>query len=238
VEPDSAAETAGLEDGDVIVRFDGVDVRSARQLARLVRETPAGREVDIEVKRAGATRKLTAMLGEGRHRLHAGEGTHRLHVGPGEAFMPEMEDFDIEIEPGLPHGAGPHVFRWHGDDDRDVTLGFVSERPRLGIRFIEIGDQLADYFGLTADEGVLVTAVEPDTPAAKAGIKAGDVVLEFDGKAIREGAQLRKEVRQAEGGAAVAMKLQRDGKALDIQVTLLPPEKPKKIRRHTTGVSL
>jgi serine protease Do len=152
--------------------------------------------------------------------------------------MPEMGDLDIEIAPELPHGAGAHVFRWHGDDGRDFTLGFASERPRLGIRFVEIGDQLADYFGLTADEGVLVTAVEPDTPAAKAGIKAGDVVLEFGGKAIREGAQLRKEVRQAEDGAAVAMKLQRDGKALDVQVTLPEPEKPKKIRRHTTGVSL
>ncbi len=236
VEPDSAAEKAGLEDGDVIVRFDGVDVRSARQLARLVRETPSGREVDIEVMRGGATRTLTATLGEGRHLPHDGGGTHRLHAGPGDVFMPEMEDLDIEIAPELPHG--PHVFRWHGDDGRDFTIGWPPARPRLGIRFIEIGDQLADYFGLAADEGVLVTAVEPDTPAAKAGIKAGDVILEFDGKAIRDGAQLRQEVRETEGGAAVAMKVQRDGKALDVQVTLPQPETPKKIRRHTTGVSL
>jgi predicted metalloprotease with PDZ domain len=152
-------------------------------------------------------------------------------------FVPDLEDLDIEIGPDFP-GGGPHVFRWHGDDDHDFTLAWPPRRPRLGIRFIEIGDQLADYFGLTADEGVLVTSVETDTPAAEAGIQAGDVVLEFDGEPIRDGAELRKQVRETEGGSAVTMKLQRDGKALDVEVTLPAPEKPKKIRRHAPGVSL
>jgi serine protease Do len=237
VEPDSAAEKAGVEDGDVIVRFDGVDVRSARQLARLVRETPAGRQVDIEVTRDGARRTLTATLGKGPHLFDAGEGLHRFHVGPGEMVVPDLEDLDIHIAPDMP-GPGPHVFRWHSDDDRDFTLAWPPRRARLGIRFVEIGDQLADYFGLTAEEGVLVTSVEADTPAAKAGVKAGDVVLEFDGKPVRDGGQLRKRVREAEGGVPVTMKLHRDGRAVDVEVTLPAPEKPKKIRRHAPGVSL
>jgi S1-C subfamily serine protease len=227
VEPNSAAEKAGLEDGDVIVRFDGVDVRSARQLARVVRETPAGRAVAIEVKRGDDTRTLTATLGEGRH---------GLHVGPGELIVPEIEDLDIE--PELAPGVGPHVFRWHGDDGNDFTMGWSPFRPRLGIRFIEMGEQLADYFGLATDQGVLVTSVEAGTPAAKAGIRAGDVVVEFDGKSIRDGAELRREVARAEGGRAVTMKLQRDGSARDVEVTLPAPERPKKMERHEPGVSL
>jgi S1-C subfamily serine protease len=225
VEPASAAEKAGLQDGDVVVRFDGVDVRSARQLARLVRETPAGREVEIEVKRGDDTRTLTATLEEGRH---------GLHVGPGEVVVPEMGDLDIELAPELAPGVGPHVFRWHGDGGRD----WGPFRPRLGIRCIEMGEQLADYFGLATDRGVLVTSVEPDTPAAKAGIKAGDVVLEFDGKPIRDGAELRREVLRAEGGRAVSVKLQRDGRAQDVEVTLPAPERPKKMERREAGVSL
>ena len=243
VQPDSAAEKAGLEDGDVIVRFDGEDVRSARQLARLVRETPAGREVDIEVKRDGAARTLTATLTRRHHLPHAGNWPHGLSVGPGQVVVPEIEDldiedFDFEVVPGLPPGAGPRVFRWHGDDGHDFTMSLGPWRPRLGIRHIDLGDQLAEYFGLASDEGVLVTAVEPDTPASKAGIKAGDVVLEFDGTAIRDGAQFRKQVREAEGGSAKTMKLQRDGKALDVEVTLPELEKPTMIRRRGAGVSL
>src|SRR5688500_9173476 len=58
----SAAEKAGVQKGDVIVRFAGQDVWSAAQLARLVRETPAGRTVDVEVSRGGSVQKLSVAL--------------------------------------------------------------------------------------------------------------------------------------------------------------------------------
>ena len=62
VEPDSPAAKAGLESGDVIVEFAGERVRSVAQLARLVRETPAGREVRMEVRRKGENKTLTATI--------------------------------------------------------------------------------------------------------------------------------------------------------------------------------
>ncbi len=235
VEPDSAAEKAGIEDGDVITRFDGESVRSARQLARLVRETPAGRAVSLEVTRGGATKTLTATLGEGPHRVHEG-----LELGGEDVFVPDMEDFDVEVDvpEGLPHVPGPHVFRWHGDDDGDFTMAWAPRRPRLGIRFLEIEGQLADYFGLSADEGVLVSSVGEDTPAAKAGLRAGDVVLQLDGKAIQDGRDLMKAVRDAKGDRPLTIKLLRDAKTLEVEVVLPEPEAPKKLPRHPTGVSL
>jgi serine protease Do len=233
VEPNSPAETAGLQDGDVIVRFDGADVRSARQLVRLVGETPVGRVVPIEVERAGGTQNLTATLGERRHRLHA---------GPGHVVVPGLEDFDVTIDvpeaPILEHGAEPHVFRWHGDEDRDYTVFLGSGRPRLGIRFLEIEAQLADYFGLATDSGVLVSSVDEDSPAEKAGLKAGDIVLEVGGKAIRHGGDLRRAIRNVEGGGTVTLKLQRDGKPLEVEAVLPAPEPPpgKRFLRGSTGV--
>ena len=79
VEEGSPAEKAGIQEGDVIVRFDGEAVRSASQLARLVGETPAGRSVAIEVTRGGATQKLSATLAEGsrRVRVFSGDGGSR-----------------------------------------------------------------------------------------------------------------------------------------------------------------
>jgi serine protease Do len=234
VEPDSAAEKAGVEDGDVITRFDGEAVRSARQLARLVRETPAGREVTIEVMRGGSAKSLTATLGEGASRFH-----RRLHLGDENVFLPELEDQDIEIEVPevFPHGPGPGVFRWHGDGDHDFTMGWVPERPRLGIRFMEIGSQLASYFELSADEAVLVAAVTPDSPAAKAGVQAGDIVLKFDGRNVRDAGDLVSGVRSAKGGEPVPMTVHRKGRTVDLQVSLPSPERAKKTRPQS-GVTL
>jgi serine protease Do len=235
VEPDGAAAKAGIEDGDVITRFDGESVRSARQLTRLVRETPVGRSVEVEVKRQGATKTLTATLGEGPHRVHEG-----LHLGGEDVFVPDTEDFDLEIDvpEGLPHAPGPHVFRWHGPDGPDFTMPWAPGRPRLGIRFLEIEGQLAEYFGLSTDEGVLVSSVGEDTPAAKAGIRAGDLVLELDGRTVRDGRDLTEAVGAAESGRPVTVTLLRDAKTLEVEVVLPEPEKPKKLLRHTTGVSL
>ncbi len=240
VRPESAAAGAGIEEGDVITRFDGERVRSARQLGRLVGETPPGREVAIEVQRGDATRTLSATLSEGPHGFHGGDRSAQVHLGQGSAFVPGGEDFDIDIEvPELLHmrrGEGPHVLRWHAEKGHDFTGALFAPRPRLGIRFIELGDQLANYFEVASDDGILVTSVEGASPAAAAGIKAGDVLLEFDGTPIRHGRDLQQKVRKAQAGGTVAIKLQRDGGPMDVEVTLPEPEESR--RPHTAGVSL
>jgi C-terminal processing protease CtpA/Prc len=236
VRPESAAAGAGIEEGDVITRFDGEKVRSARQLGRLVGETPPGREVAIEVQRGDATRTLSATLSEGPHRVHGRRA--QVHLGEGSVFVPGGEDFAIDV-PELLHmrrGEGPHVLRWHAEEGHDFTGALFAPRPRLGIRFIELGDQLADFFKVASDDGVLVTSVEEASPAAAAGIKAGDVLLEFDGTPIRHGRDLQQKVRKAQAGGTVAIKLQRDGGPMDVEVTLPEPEESR--RPHTAGVSL
>lgn len=226
VEDGSPAEKAGIRGGDVIVRFDGETVRSASQLARLVRETPAGRTVAIEVTRDGGTQKLSATLAEGSERTRA--------------LTLDLPDLDIEVPPvpSPPHAPlppGPHVFSWRGDDGRDLVFRMFGGGPRkLGIEYMEMGEQLAAYFKLGDRQGVLVTSVEADGPAGKAGMKAGDVVLKFDGKAIGDGSDLREAVSEAEGGAEVTITVQRDGRPMDLRVTLAKPE--PRVRRRSVGI--
>jgi serine protease Do len=226
VEDDSAAAKAGIEKGDVIVRFDGVAVRSASQLARLVRETPAGRSVPIEVTRDGATRKLTATLGERRGDLMA----HDFGV----------PDFDLRVpEPPLPPEApappAPPAFHWR-DDGGGMRFHLLPGQPRkLGIQYMEMGGQLAGYFKVAGGKGVLVTSVEDDGPAAKAGLKAGDVVLEVGGKKVEDGEDLRHVVDDLEGGQEVTVTVQRDGRPLDLKVKVAGPETKEP---HAAGVTL
>jgi serine protease Do len=234
VESESAAEKAGIQTGDVITRFDGESVRSARQLARLVRETPPGRAVEVEVRRDGAPKTITATLAERPHPLH-----QRFHLGDEDVFVPDLEDFDVEIDvpEGLPHGPGPHVFRWHGDDDRDFTVGWPPPRPRLGVFLLEIDGQLAEYFGVPGDRGLLVSSVSDGSAAEKAGLEAGDVILEFDGRKIETSRDLRKLVRDAEGGRSVTVKILRDEELRDVEVALPEREAPRAFRR-SAGVRL
>jgi S1-C subfamily serine protease len=247
VEPDSPAAKAGVKEGDVIVRFDGEGVRSAAQLARLVSETPSGRSVAIDVTRDGAPQKLTVTLDEGRRRTG-------LFGGPGGAHV-----FDFEVpeppeppEPPPASGARPHAaplpphapapplpphapraWSWNWDDGRGEDMLFhlvPGGRRKLGIQYIEMGEQLAAHYKLAQKNGVLVTSVEADSPAARAGLAAGDVVLRFDGKAIEDASDLREAVNAAEGGKEVTLSIQREGRAMDVKATLAKPEERRRQR--------
>jgi serine protease Do len=233
VEEDSPAEKAGLKEGDVVVRFDGEAVRSASHLARLVGETPAGRSVPIEVTRDGGKQTLTATLAEGRRGF-------RVFSGDGKDFAFEMPEVDIRVPeppaPPAPHAPPvPHAFGWKGDDFGGRAFRFLVGGPRkLGIEYMEIGEQLAGYFKLAGKTGVLVSSVDADGPAGKAGMKAGDVILKLDGEAIEDGEDLREAVAEAEGGKEVTVTVQRDGRPLDLKVTLAKPE--PKVRHFSTGI--
>lgn len=246
VEEGSAAEKAGIKEGDVILRYQGEAVLSATQLARMVRETPGGRTVSLEVSRAGAPQNLSATLAEGRDRVRVFDNDGEIPVPPMPPMaemaplpeipeLPEMPEMpEIPAMPGMP--GPPHTFRWDDDGGHHNFLfrDFGRGPRRLGIQYQEIDGQLAQYFKLAGARGVLVTAVDADGPAAKAGLKAGDIILKFDGKAVSAAADLRDEVRRAEGGKEVTVTVQRDGRTVDMKVQLANPAAP----RRAGGVSL
>lgn len=203
------AEKAGLQDGDVIVRFLGEPVVSARRMVRMVYETPPGRSVKVEVRREGAPLTLSVTVGEGRGR---GE-----RMGDNvEQFLDHMQLRDLNEPSG--------VRRWRERAPRLEGLEEHRSRPRLGVRCQVVSGQLAQYFHLDRASGVLVTDVEADSPAGRAGMKAGDIILSLDSESIDDGTELRRRVAQAEEGATLKFKLMRDGKPLELAVKLDKPE--------------
>jgi C-terminal processing protease CtpA/Prc len=226
VEDGSPAEKAGLKEDDVIVRYQGETVQSAAQLARLVRETPPGRNVSVEVSRGGSVQKIAVKTDEreaGRFRLS--ELRDFGDLGDVEIDVPPIP----AIPPVPPIPPVPSMEGW-GDEERGMLFHrtFPSLGPRkLGIEYQEVSGQLAKYFKLGEDGGLLVSNVEEDGPAAKAGVRAGDVILKLEGKAVRDSADLRRELRSAEPGKTITLTVQRDGKPLDLQLTLAGAERRK-----------
>jgi serine protease Do len=93
-------------------------------------------------------------------------------------------------------------------------------RGWLGVVIQKVTPELAKSFGLKESEGALVSDVMDDSPASKADIRRGDVIVSFDGHAIKEMEQLPKLVAVTEVGKKVKIGLIRDGKSLDVEVAV------------------
>lgn len=203
--PDGPAAKAGLQTNDVIVQYEGHDVEGTVQFRRLVRETPPGRSVPITVLRAGREQKLTIQVGNRAKNLESEfrEGTPLTLSVPSQAY-----NFKMEL---------PEVF--------------MGMTPTLGIEAEDVTGQLGAYFKVPGDDGVLVRSVSSGTPAAKAGLKAGDVITRVDGLTVTTLAELRARLREKREEKTVALMVMRQGSPVSVTVTLeTPQEEPARTR--------
>ncbi len=205
VEPDSPAAKAGLAANDVILEFAGERVRGVAQLGRLVRETPPGRAVNLEVSRDGQQRTLTVKL-----ESH-GEEFYGSWVRP----MPPMPRVTVPKVDVFPNAPG---------FDFDY-FGFGPSQSRLGISTIDLTAQLADYFGVKQGKGVLVREVKSGSPAEKAGLKAGDCIVRADDAEIDTVGDLRKALGSESGEKKEhTLTVVRDRQEQALKVVIEPPE--------------
>ena len=108
------------------------------------------------------------------------------------------------------------------------TSGKVT-RGRIGVRIDQVSKEVAESLGLGQPKGALVRGVEPDSPAAKAGVEPGDIILKFDGKVIDKSVDLPRLVGNTRPGNRSSMTVLRRGsqRELSIVVAELEPEKPE-----------
>jgi serine protease Do len=209
VESESPAEKAGIKTGDIVVEFDGDRVRSARQFTRLVQESAPGRTVPAAVLRAGQRVTVNVQPRE----WSSSDAFDKL----GDAMALRTTPRIAPVPPTPPIPPMPAMPKFEG----------FFGAGRLGITVEDLSPQLADYFG--TKDGVLVKSVNESSAAAKAGLKAGDVITSLDGGTINDAADLRRRTQRLESGDEFTLGVVRDKKPLSLKGKL--DAQPRKTMR-------
>jgi serine protease Do len=214
VSRNSPAEKAGLKKGDVILRFDNESINSARKLTRMVSETAPDHSVKIEISRAGSEQSVSATL------------TKREEMS-NTIFQDSMPGGVLR---GTPFPGFPQLEQ----QGQDGTFFSFGDNRRIGISTQPLTKQLADFFGVADGMGVLVTSVNESSPAAKAGVKAGDVITAIDGDRIESSGDLSRGINKQKDGD-VTLTIVRDKGSRTIKVTPEKGQNPPLRSRGTIG---
>jgi len=107
----------------------------------------------------------------------------------------------------------------HPTVDNLIRYGKVSH-GYMGIGINDVTPENSKFFNLSDSNGALVTQVESDSPAAKAGLKVGDVITGLDGQKVSDAGELQVQVGQKHPGTVIKLEVLRDGKSMNFPVTL------------------
>jgi len=165
------AEKAGIQRGDVIVSFDGKEIRESTDLPYLVASTPIGNKVAVEVIRKGQQKSVAVKVGELQEAREAEES--------GKA------------------------------------------EPTLGLMVDEITPELAEELGLEETTGIIVTQVVNGSPAAEAGLKPGDIILEVDQQPMTNVRQFDRKIEGYKVGDIILLLIRRQETTIYLTLKLL-----------------
>jgi serine protease Do len=229
VEPGGPADKAGIKTGDAVTEFDGERVRSVRQFLRLVQETTPGRSVPVVLSRGG--QRVTVNVTPERASF-GDEFGMRYFDGPLRLAVPTPmppQPPAAPLPPGTPRA--PRVPRAITPSVPFELFGRIRS-GRLGITTEALDTQLAQYFGVK--EGVLVKSVVEGSAAAKAGLKAGDVITSVNGRQTYDTSDVTRALDRIEDNGDFTLEVTRDRKAMTLKGKLENRETTSRTRVRTS----
>ena len=224
---DSPADRAGIRRGDVISAFAGRSVDSPSELMSAVRARRSGESVNVIVYRDGDRRSVSVRLG--------------ARPSGSDDDDDSWDDDDDRVfrapTPPVPPAppAAPREPRFERFDFPEGSWMFSGMgRGRLGVRVEEVNEEMADALGVGSGEGVLIVEVIDDTPAKRAGLRAGDVIVRVEDREIDDVSDLTSELREREAGP-VSLTVVRRGDRRQVTATL---ERSRSMRWERGPLSL
>jgi serine protease Do len=204
VDENSPAAKAGLKENDVVLEVNGQKVDGREEFARLVGDSVPGTKVSLRIWRNGSKQNVAATLGS-RPAVFA------YSTGPDGMFtaMTPLAPFPPEVLDG------------------SAFTGMMGESPRIGIEGETLEGQLAEFFGVK--EGVLVRSVMANSPAAKAGLRAGDVIVKVGGTPVSNTREISGVMRAMHKTAAFTVV--RNHKEITLNIVIAeerPPAAPER----------
>lgn len=207
VDHDGPAGKAGLRPHDIIVSMSGQAIAGSEALRRMIHDAGAGVQVALTVVRSGHLLHLSALLAD-REEVARAAMAHLLSNSPSSPA-------EADAAPAVP-GAMGFAARGSSASANAANLpqptepatpppgsGFLGHIVHGGIytgAVLEVMEpQLAGFFGAPQGAGLLVHSVQPNSPAANAGLRAGDVVLRADLYTMRTQADWAKRLHSAKG---------------------------------------
>jgi len=214
VVPDSPADDAGIKEGDIVSKFNGValgGIKSAdedesgpgRKLVSLARKLEPGDTVKLEYRRGNDTKQVTLVA----ERLGPSWAGMRMRL-PDLPRMPDIRQFEF--------GSGPDGW------------GMFYERNAMGLQLVDVNPELGEYFG--TKEGVLVVRSPKDSSL---GLRGGDVILAIDGRSVRSTSQAMRILRSYDPGEKPKLDVMRQKKR--ITVTWTVSERKERLHRRSPG---
>lgn len=187
IDPNSPASKAGFKEHDVILEVNSKTVDDLDDFTNTIGDAQPGTKVNLTIWRDGAKQTLSATL----------------MARPFNFFAFGGQDLPNPPAPPLPSFPQPYPFP-----------GFPANAPLVGFEGEALNSQLAEFFGVK--QGVLVRQVNPQTPAQRAGLKAGDVVTKVNGTPVTTPREISGLVRA--GGRKVAFTIFRNKKEMTVSV--------------------
>jgi S1-C subfamily serine protease len=204
VEKENPAELAKLQTGDIILEFEGKAVTNPRMVKDEIRKRKPGDNVTLKVDRDGKTIEVKAKLGEYSEEKAMREMENKFP----QLFMPRPQKTPERLRPPMPRTpAEPKLYRWG-----------LEKRRYIGVYTQDINRELSEHFGVEKGRGVLIASIKEGSPAEKAGLKVGDVIISADGVRVEGVEELSEHVQDKKKGDKVKIEFLRDKKKMSVDV--------------------
>jgi len=233
------AQKAGLLDGDVILQLNGQAVSDYAAFTGSVRALAPGTKASLLVLRDGKQKTFEVEMGKREalpepspgHYTEQMEKLKKLHKLEGLENLKELENLQwFDSEDGrvlvLPHGGGGDDGEEGDGPHRFIIRKMADDRGWLGVHLDDLNSQLGDYFGVKDGAGALVTEVVQDSPAAAAGLRAGDVIVKAGDAEVDSPDALHDAMTDTKPGDTLAFQVVRKGsrKTLDVKLGEMPED--------------